>query len=89
MSVLVIQNGIDRKLLRLVGYAHLGVSAPAKNLSDIKAEVGSQRPAKVEAKSQRSADAEVEDKRSEGQRSPESKSRGPRLAGSGPELKDK
>ncbi len=69
----------SRKLHRLTGPAHFGVSAPAERPRDAKEEAGGQKLADAEAKGQRSG----------GQRDQESESGGPRPAGSGPELEDK
>ncbi len=44
----------SRKLHRLVGPAHFGVSAPAKRPRDVEEEVEGQRPADAEAEGQRS-----------------------------------
>ncbi len=72
-------HGVEasKKLHRLAGPAHLGVSALAERPRDVEAETGGPRP------------ADAGGQRSEGQRSPESESEGPRPAGSGPELEDK
>ncbi len=69
----------SRKLHRLAGPAHFGVSAPVERPRDAKDGAGGQRPADVEAEGQRSG----------GQRDQESESGGPRPAGSRPELEDK
>ncbi len=69
----------SRKLYRLAGPAHFGVSAPAERPRVAEDEAGGQRP----------VDAEAEGQRSGGQRDQESESGGPRPAGSGPELEDK
>ncbi len=44
----------SRKLHRLTGPAHFGVSAPAERPRDAEVEVGGQRPADAEAEGQRS-----------------------------------
>ncbi len=44
----------SRKLHRLAGPTHFGVSAPADRPRDAEVEAGGQRPADTEAKSQRS-----------------------------------
>ncbi len=82
-----IRSGIDRKLHRLAGPVHSGVSAPAERPRDIEVEAGGQRPADAEAGGQKLADAGSQ--RSEGQRGSESKSRGPGPARSGTKLEDK
>ena len=49
------QLGHQRKLHRLAGPAHSGVSAPAERPRDADAEAGGQRPADAEAGGHRSA----------------------------------
>ncbi len=67
----------SRKLHRLAGPAHLGVSAPTERPRDAEAEVEGSRP------------ADAGGQRSESQRDLEFKSEGPRSAGSRSELEDK